>query len=119
MSEKMGIHIILDLFDCPVEKLQKVDFVREACLDTVNHAGLSVLKEHFHQFEPEGATGMLLLAESHLSIHTWPEHNSAAVDIFCCFLNGDEKAKEKAEKASEFLIEKFGAKNFIKNVHIR
>lgn len=119
MNKNMGIHILLDLFQCPIEKLQKVDFVKEACIETIEHSGLKVIRDHFHQFEPEGATGILLLEESHLSIHTWPEHNSAAVDIFCCFVNGDEKAKVKAEKAAQFLIKKFEAKNFDKNVYIR
>lgn len=121
MNKNMGIHILLDLFDCPIEKLQKVDFVKEACLETVKHANLSILNENFHQFEPCGATGLILLKESHLSIHTWPEYNSAAVDVFCCFLSEDhmEIAKEKANKAATFLIKKFGAKDFIKNVHIR
>jgi S-adenosylmethionine decarboxylase proenzyme len=67
--------------------------------------GAVVLGESFHHFSPQGVSGVVIIAESHLSIHTWPEHGYAAVDIFTCgtFVN--------PEKAADLLIEKLGSKN--------
>ncbi|WP_339725890.1 adenosylmethionine decarboxylase [uncultured Paraglaciecola sp.] len=78
-----GIHLILDLYQathlndkCVIEKA--LTEAAEAC-----HA--TILQKYFHSFgEGQGITGMLLLAESHISIHTWPENHFAAVDIFMC-----------------------------------
>jgi S-adenosylmethionine decarboxylase len=67
--------------------------------------GAVVLGDSFHRFSPQGVSGVVIIAESHLSIHTWPEYGYAAVDIFTCgtFVN--------PEKAAEVLIEKLGSKN--------
>ncbi len=117
----MGVHIILDLFGCPDDKLKDARVLEKICQNTVKDANLSILKSNFHQFKPHGATGTMLLAESHLSVHTWPEHKSVAADIFCCFLNEGniEKAKEKAEMACKSLIKNFQPREINKNVKIR
>jgi len=70
-----------------------------------SEAGATVLGESFHQFEPHGVSGVVIIAESHLFIHTWPECGYAAVDIFTC---GDSV---QPEKAVQILISKLGAKN--------
>lgn len=67
--------------------------------------GAVVLGESFHRFSPQGVSGVVVIAESHLSIHTWPEYGYAAVDIFTC---GNTV---NPEKAAEVLIEKLGAEN--------
>ncbi len=117
----MGVHILLDLLGCPGEKLKDVETVKEICFKTAEDAGLSTLKSTFHQFKPHGATGTVLLAESHMHVHTWPEHKSVAADVFCCFLNEGNipKAKEKAEKACESLIRNFQPEEVFKDVKIR
>jgi len=68
-------------------------------------SGATVMGESFHYFSPQGVSGVVIIAESHLSIHTWPEYGYAAADIFTC---GDAV---QPEKAAEILIEKLGAKN--------
>ena len=68
-------------------------------------SGATVLGESFHHFSPQGVSGVVVIAESHLSIHTWPEYGYAAVDIFTC------GTSVEPEKAAEVLIEKLGAKN--------
>jgi len=71
-------------------------------ISTPTEVGLIIVGRCFHQFEPHGVTGVLLLAHSHLSVHTWPALNFVAVDVFSC------KSKDDAEKAFQLLIEKFG-----------
>ncbi|MGB0798597.1 MAG: adenosylmethionine decarboxylase [Planktomarina sp.] len=78
-----GNHLLIDFFDCAA--LSDVDALRTALLSAANDAGATVLQEHFHEFGGHGGvTGVVLLAESHMSIHTWPEANYAAIDIFMC-----------------------------------
>lgn len=98
----MGTHILVNMYGCPPELLERADTVSLLLNDVVAASGLTKLGENVHQFEPYGVTAVILLAESHISIHTWPEQNgSAAVDIFTC------GAPDSADKAFEALKEKF------------
>ena len=75
------------LFDCWVDDptlLQRVEPLRTMLLAATRDSGATILADHFHQFEPHGVTGVLLLTESHLSIHTWPEEGLVTVDVFTC-----------------------------------
>lgn len=80
----LGHHWIVDLHGCPAGLLNDHDLIRGRLKETTERYGLSLLKIVSNQFEPQGVTAVGLLAESHLSIHTWPEHSYAAVDIFTC-----------------------------------
>jgi S-adenosylmethionine decarboxylase len=78
-----GSHMLADLHGCT--RLNDVEHIRNALLNTVKAAGATLLDLKIHHFGPEGGvTGVALLAESHISIHTWPERDYAAVDIFLC-----------------------------------
>ena len=105
----MGTHIILDLFGCSIKMLEKVEIVEKIMDEVVSEVNFSEIKRGFHQFKPYGVTGFILLAESHLSIHTWPEKKSVAVDIFSC-----DSDKNKVEKAFKLIIKKFKPKNYRK-----
>jgi S-adenosylmethionine decarboxylase len=83
-SITLGHHWIVDLHGCPAGLLDDHDLIRSQLKETTERYGLSLLKIVSNQFEPQGVTAIGLLAESHLSIHTWPEHCYAAVDIFTC-----------------------------------
>lgn len=78
-----GHHIIGEVFADP-EVLDDMEFIREVFLEATRVAGLNVLDVKFHKFEPVGVSGIILISESHLSIHTWPEDGYAAIDIFTC-----------------------------------
>ena len=80
----LGIHLILELYDCDPQILDRSTEVKEIMIRAAEATGLEVLDFRSHQFNPHGVTSMVLLGESHLSIHTWPEHGFAAVDIFVC-----------------------------------
>ena len=85
--------------------MDDLGFLRDAMLKAAIDSGATVLGESFHHFSPQGVSGVVVIAESHLSIHTWPEYGYAAVDIFTC------GTSVEPEKAAEVLIEKLGAKN--------
>lgn len=85
----VGKHLLGDLYGCPQELLLRVEIIRDIMKRTVAEAGLKPVGEIFHQYEPFGVTGVILISASHFSIHTWPEHNFAAVDIFSCDGEGD------------------------------
>ena len=82
--DSLGTHLLLDLKECNAELLDDVDYIREVVLDAAREAGATVVGETFHKFRPIGVTGIVAIAESHISIHTWPEHSYAAADIFTC-----------------------------------
>ena len=81
----LGTHLLADLSGIAPEPLRDCDALERLLRDAAVAAGAQVLHGHFHSFGPgQGVTGVLLLAESHISIHTWPECGFAAIDIFMC-----------------------------------
>ena len=80
----LGCHVLLELRDCNPVLLNDLNYIRQAMLTAANDVGATVVGESFHRFSPQGVTGILAIAESHISIHTWPEHGYAAADIFSC-----------------------------------
>lgn len=86
MKEKqpLGEHYLIELKNCPEHRLKSVLSVEQAMLQIVEVCELTAVTHHFHQFEPWGVSGVVILAESHLTIHTWPEERYAAVDLFVC-----------------------------------
>lgn len=101
----LGRHLLLELKDCNAEVLNDLDLLKSCLRDAAQKIGATVVNECFHEFSPHGISGVLVISESHLCIHTWPEYGYAAVDIFTC---GDSTKPELAVKP---LIEKLGSKN--------
>lgn len=89
----VGKHCLLDLYGCSSEKLNDDVFLAKIITAAVEKAGATLLNLSAHRFEPQGVTALALLAESHVSIHTWPETGYAAVDVFTC---GDHTMPERA-----------------------
>ena len=92
-TDMVGKHCILELYDCNHAKLDDEAFLRDTITTAAKSAGATLLNLITHRFEPQGVTGLALLAESHISIHTWPENGYAAVDVFTC---GDHTMPERA-----------------------
>ncbi|GCE64486.1 adenosylmethionine decarboxylase [cyanobiont of Ornithocercus magnificus] len=92
-SDMVGKHCILDLYDCDARKLDDEAFLKTTIAAAARSAGATLISLIAHRFEPQGVTGLALLAESHISIHTWPESCYAAVDVFTC---GDHTVPEEA-----------------------
>ena len=82
--EYLANHQIVEFNSCEEAKIDNSNFVREIFLEAAKLGNATIVNECFHEFSPYGITGVLVIAESHISIHTWPEHKYAAVDIFSC-----------------------------------
>lgn len=80
----LGRHLLGDLYGCDAKRLDDAEFIGQAMRRAAQAAGATVLNADFHRFSPCGVTGVLTLKESHLAIHTWPEHGFAAIDLFTC-----------------------------------
>ncbi len=85
----VGTHVLGELYGCSPELLRHVDSVRSLMQNIAQQANFRVVGEKFHQFEPEGVTGVMVLAESHFSLHTWPEKGLVAADVFTCGEEGN------------------------------
>lgn len=99
----LGRHLLLELFDCDAEVLNNLEAVKTVLVEAARRSRATIVDVVFHEFNPFGISGVVVIAESHLSIHTWPEHRYAAVDIFSC------GAMLQPDKAAAFLVEQFGA----------
>ena len=111
-----GIHLLGEWYGCKADmpEMTHLAALRALCLRLASASGMSVVGESFHQFAPAGVTGTVLLAESHLAIHTWPEHGFVTVDVFVCNYTTDntskaEKLFQSMEKALRPLESKFQA----------
>ena len=106
-----GLHLIADLHDCRCAPRLLIDAaaLRELCLEVCSTPGLSAVGQVFHQFgsaaQPAGATGAVILAESHLAVHTWPELGAVTLDLYVCNFSQDNSAAARA--ACERLIAAF------------
>ena len=101
----LGRHLLLELKDCDREVLNDLGFLKGLLSAAASEAGATILGESFHQFNPHGVSGVVIIAESHLFIHTWPEHGYAAIDIFTC---GNSV---QPGKAAQILIRELDSKN--------
>ena len=95
----------MELKVCNSKVLNDLKKVQEIMISASKEAKATIVENTFHKFSPFGISGVVVIAESHLSIHTWPEYGYAAIDIFTC---GDAL---KPEVAADYLIEKFECKN--------
>lgn len=95
----------MELRDCNPDTLKDLSKVKEALVSAAKEAKATIIDVSFHEFNPFGISGMVVIAESHLSIHTWPEYGYAAVDIFTC---GDII---QPEIAAQYLIAQFESRN--------
>ena len=105
--EVKGLHIIADLYNCQKgELLVSSQKLRDLCVKACQDVGLTVLGDLFYQFDgvdgtqDGGTTGAVVLAESHLAIHTWPERNGATLDVYVCNYTSDNTSKAEAVYAA-------------------
>jgi len=101
--QALGRHLLLELFDCDAEALNSLETVKVSMVEAAKRAQATIIDVVFHEFNPFGISGVVVIAESHLAIHTWPEYRYAAVDIFSC---GDVL---QPQTAADYLVEQLGA----------
>jgi S-adenosylmethionine decarboxylase len=80
----LGHHLLVEFTGCHAHSLADLDGVTSAMLRAAEASGATIVTHSFHHFSPHGVSGAVIIAESHLAIHTWPEHGFAAVDFFSC-----------------------------------
>jgi S-adenosylmethionine decarboxylase len=102
--QALGKHLVVELHGCSPELLKRVDVVKEILVSAARVCKATVLDTSFHEFKPFGVSGVVVIAESHFAIHTWPEYRYAAVDIFTC---GDVI---KPEQAVAYIATRFRCK---------
>ena len=101
----LGNHLLVELYECDARKLNDLGRLEMVLEKAVRVSGATALKTSFHQFAPQGVSGVIIIAESHFTIHTWPEYGYAAADIFTC---GNSV---RPEKAAEIIVKKLGSKD--------
>jgi len=109
----LGTQTMLELYGCGRSKLDDISFIEQMMIEAAQRAHATVVQQFFHQFSPFGVSGTVVIAESHINIHTWPEYDFAAVDIFSC---GTEM---QVEKACSFLEQALDAKYHTLKVYER
>ena len=95
--------MLLELFDCDADVINSLEAVKGTLVEAAKRAQATIVDVVFHEFNPFGISGVVVIAESHLSIHTWPEYRYAAVDIFSC---GDVL---RPDVAANYMVEQFAA----------
>jgi len=99
----LGRHILAEFYGCDKESLNDVDRVEDIMINAALSSGAEIREVAFHRFSPQGVSGMVIISESHLAVHTWPEFGYAAVDVFTC---GD---KVDPWDAYNYIVSAFGA----------
>ncbi|MDH7576319.1 MAG: adenosylmethionine decarboxylase [Bacillota bacterium] len=101
----LGRHILAEIYGCTFEILNDLEKIQQLMVDAALAAGAEIRECVFHKFSPQGVSGVVVISESHLAIHTWPELGYAAVDVFTC--------GEKVDpwNACRYLVEKFQAEH--------
>ena len=103
----LGSQVVLDLYECETEHLDDLPWVRETLVNAALAAGATIVQTVFHQFSPWGISGVVVIAESHLAIHIWPENRYVAVDVFTCGEN------VRMDVASAYLEREFRARHAV------
>ncbi len=99
----LGQHLLAEFYECNSNILNNVQLIEDAMTEAAVACGATVITKNFHHFSPFGVSGVVIISESHLAIHTWPEYGYAAVDLFTCGDSCDPKV------AYEYLQKKFNA----------
>lgn len=95
-----GRHVTMDLREVSFDKLNDMTFLKSAMVEAASRCGATIVGESFVQFNPQGVTGVLVLSESHLSIHTYPEEGFAAIDCYTCGTTVDPEVATDYLKAA-------------------
>ena len=81
---EFGRHALADLYECESEFLDNIDEIKRIIDESCSEANLTIVESKYHKFEPIGLSGVSILAESHITVHTWPEYKFVSIDAFTC-----------------------------------
>ena len=99
----LGQHLLIELYGCDRDILDNLEHVRRTLLHAAELVSASIIQVVAHKFQPHGVTVVVAIAESHLSVHTWPEYGYAAVDVFTC------STEPLTEEVQDYLVESMQA----------
>ncbi|HHV78185.1 MAG TPA: S-adenosylmethionine decarboxylase proenzyme [Firmicutes bacterium] len=102
----LGRHVLAEVYGCRTPVIDSVESVKEIMVNAALAAGAEVREVAFHKFSPQGVSGVVVISESHLAVHTWPEYGYAAVDVFTC----GERVNPWV--AVEYIVKAFGTSNY-------
>ncbi|MCM3086414.1 adenosylmethionine decarboxylase [Bhargavaea ginsengi] len=102
--ETMGRHVIAELWECEFDKLNDMPYIEQTFVEAALRSGAEVREVAFHKFAPQGVSGVVIISESHLTIHSFPEHGYASIDVYTC---GDLDPTV----AAGYIADALGAKN--------
>jgi S-adenosylmethionine decarboxylase proenzyme len=108
-----GSQVVLDLYECETTHLDDLAWVKATLVNAARAAGATIVETVFHKFSPWGISGVVVIAESHLAIHIWPENRYAAIDVFTCGEN------VRMDVASAFLKREFRARRSVQKRFVR
>lgn len=100
----LGRHVLIEYYGCSKEIIEDNGLIEQFMKEAADYSGATIVESVFHHFNPYGVSGAVIIAESHLTIHTWPEYGFASVDVYTC---GDSVSPWKA---TDYLSEKLKAK---------
>ncbi|RDW20306.1 S-adenosylmethionine decarboxylase proenzyme [Oceanobacillus arenosus] len=100
----LGRHVLIEYYGCSKEIIENNELIEQYMREAADYSGATIVESVFHHFNPYGVSGAVIIAESHLTIHTWPEYDFASVDVYTC---GDSV---NPWKAANYLSEKLQAK---------
>jgi S-adenosylmethionine decarboxylase len=100
----LGRHVLIEFYGCPSDIIENNKLIEKFMNEAADYSGATIVESVFHHFNPYGVSGAVIIAESHLTIHTWPEYGYASVDVYTC---GDSVSPWKA---AEYLGQKLQAK---------
>ncbi|AMW98985.1 adenosylmethionine decarboxylase [Rummeliibacillus sp. G93] len=100
----LGRHVLIELYGCPSEIIENNALIEQYMCEAADYSGATIVESVFHHFNPYGVSGAVIISESHLTIHTWPEYGFASVDVYTC---GESVSPWKA---GDYLAEKLKAK---------
>ena len=106
MSTSLGNQWMMEIYDCDPHQLERTNTVEDVLVEAARLCKATVISSEFHQFQPHGVSGVVIISESHLAIHTWPERGYAAVDVFTCGVH------LRADVAADYIARQFGAKHY-------
>ena len=111
MEDHLGLAVVGELYGCNTELLKNVEAVEKGMLEAAKAGNANIVSSTFKQFDPWGVSGVIVIQESHFAIHTWPEYNYAAVDVFTCGTEMNPKAALKYLK-KYFMCSKIQSSSF-------
>ena len=100
----LGHQTNIEFYGCPSDLIDDVVQIKQILIDVAEHINLSVVNTTIHRFSPIGVSGVVVIKESHIAVHTWPEHGYVAIDFFTC------NQSYEIEKAIVYLFDKLEAK---------